>query len=61
MGVNRMPKKLLLDSDEETWAEVQKYRIDQKLRNNNEAVIKLIRKALGLNENNATKARSGKQ
>jgi len=56
-----MPKKLLLDSDEETWAEVQKYRIDQKLRNNNEAVIKLIRKALGLNENNATKARSGKQ
>lgn len=57
MGVNRMTKKLLLDSDEETWAEVQKYKIDQKLKNNNEAVVKLLRKALGLSESNVNKVK----
>lgn len=41
-----MPKKLILDIDEETWKEVLKYKIDQDLNNNNEAVIKLIKKGL---------------
>ena len=41
-----MPKKLILDIDEETWKEVLKYKIDYGLRNNNVAVVKLIRKAL---------------
>ncbi len=41
-----MPKKLILDVDEETWKEVLKYKIDNDLDNNNEAVIKLIK--LGL-------------
>ncbi len=41
-----MPKKLILDVDEETWKEVLKYKIDNDLDNNNEAVIKLIKKGL---------------
>lgn len=41
-----MPKKLILDIDEETWKEVLKYKIDSDLKNNNEAVIKLIKKGL---------------
>jgi hypothetical protein len=41
-----MPKKLILDIDEETWKEVLKYKIDAGLPNNNEAVIKLIKKGL---------------
>ncbi len=41
-----MPKKLILDIDEETWKEVLKYKIDQNLKNNNEAVINLIKKGL---------------
>jgi hypothetical protein len=41
-----MPKKLILDIDEETWKEVLKYKIDAGLHNNNEAVIKLIKKGL---------------
>ncbi len=41
-----MAKKLILDIDEETWKEVLKFRIDQNLKNNNEAVVKLIKKAL---------------
>ncbi len=41
-----MPKKLILNVDEETWKEVLKYKIDNDLDNNNEAVIKLIK--LGL-------------
>jgi hypothetical protein len=43
-----MPKKLILDIDEETWKEVLKFKIDNNLKNNNQAVVKLIRKALGL-------------
>lgn len=38
-----MPKKLILDIDEETWKEVLKYKIDQNLKNNNIAVIKLLK------------------
>jgi hypothetical protein len=41
-----MPKKLILDIDDETWKEVQKYRIDKALKNNNEAVVSLIKKGL---------------
>ncbi len=50
MEVNNMAKKLVLDCDEKTWIEVQKYKIDHKLRNNSETVVKLLRKALGLKE-----------
>jgi hypothetical protein len=41
-----MPKKLILDIDDETWKEVLKYKIDKDLKNNNEAVVKLIKKGL---------------
>jgi hypothetical protein len=41
-----MAKKLILDIDEETWKEVLKYKIDQELSNNNEAVVRLIKKGL---------------
>lgn len=37
-----MPKKLILDVDEETWKEVLKHKIDFGLGNNNETVVKLI-------------------
>lgn len=45
MVVN-MPKKLILDIDENTWKEVRKFKIDQGLRNNNDAVVELIKKGL---------------
>jgi hypothetical protein len=45
-----MAKKLILDTDDKLWDEVLKYRIDNKLKNNNEAVIKLLKKGLGLKE-----------
>lgn len=41
-----MPKKLILDIDEETWKAVLKYKIDNELKNNNEAVTNLIKKGL---------------
>jgi len=41
-----MAKKLILDIDEETWKEVLKYKIDQELANNNQAVVRLIKKGL---------------
>lgn len=41
-----MAKKLILDIDEETWREVLKFKIDYGLKNNNQAVIKLIQKGL---------------
>ncbi len=41
-----MAKKLILDVDEETWKEVLKYKIDQGLKNNNEAVVKLVKSGL---------------
>jgi hypothetical protein len=41
-----MPKKLILDIDDETWKEVLKYKIDHDLKNNNETVVKLIKKGL---------------
>ena len=47
MTVN-MTKKLILDIDNETWKEVLKYKIDNDLKNNNETVILLIKKALSL-------------
>ena len=37
-----MPKKLILDVDNETWKRVQKYKIDHELKNSNIAVIKLV-------------------
>ena len=41
-----MAKKLILDIDENTWKEVLKYKIDKSLKNNNEAVVDLIKKGL---------------
>jgi len=41
-----MVKKLILDIDEKTWKEVQKYKIDRELKGNNWAVIELIKKGL---------------
>ena len=41
-----MAKKLLLDADNKLWNEVLKYRIDKGFKNNNEAVINLIKKGL---------------
>ena len=41
-----MAKKLILDIDHETWKEVLKYKIDSDLPNNNEAVVRLIKKGL---------------
>ena len=41
-----MAKKLILDCDNKLWNEVLKYRIDNGLKNNNEAVIDLIKKGL---------------
>ena len=39
-------KKLLLDANDELWNEVLKYRIDRRFKNNNEAVVELIKKGL---------------
>ena len=43
-----MVKKLILDIEEKLWREVLKYKIDYGIKNNNLAVIKLIKKALGI-------------
>ena len=45
-----MAKKLILDTDDKLWNEVLKYRIDHKLKNNNEAVVKLLKRGLGIKE-----------
>lgn len=41
-----MPKKLILDIDEDTWKEVLKFKIDYGIKNNNETVVKLIKRGL---------------
>ena len=41
-----MAKKLLLDCDDKLWNEVLKYKIDKGFKNNNEAVVDLIKKGL---------------
>ena len=41
-----MPIKLMLKAENKLWKEVLKYKIDHDLKNNNEAVIKLIKKGL---------------
>ena len=41
-----MPRKLLLDVDNETWKKVQKLKIDQDFKNDNETVVYLIKKGL---------------
>lgn len=41
-----MPKKMILDIDEETWKEVLKFKIDANFKNNNEAVVHLIKTGL---------------
>jgi hypothetical protein len=41
-----MPKKLILDIDENTWKDVLKFKIDNDLKNNNEAVVTLIKRGL---------------
>jgi hypothetical protein len=42
-----MPKKIILDVDDSLWDLVLKFKIDEKLKNNNETVISLIKKGLG--------------
>ena len=44
--INNMSKKLILDIDDTFWKKVLKYKIDNNFKNNNEAVIDLIRKGL---------------
>lgn len=41
-----MTKKLILDTDDKIWNKVLKYKIDNNFKNNNEAVIDLIKKGL---------------
>ena len=41
-----MAKKLILDCDNHLWNNVLKFRIDKSLKNNNEAVIELIKRGL---------------
>ena len=45
-----MTKKLILDTDNKIWNKVLKYKIDNNFKNNNEAVIDLIKKGLNQNE-----------
>lgn len=46
-----MAKKLILDCENDLWKEVLKFKIDNNLKNNNEAVRKLIRKGLKSRKN----------
>ena len=39
-------KKLILDVEDKLWNDVLKYRIDYGLKNNNQAVVELIKKGL---------------
>jgi len=41
-----MPKKLILDIDDNTWKEVLKYKINHDFKNNNETVVALIKRGL---------------
>ena len=41
-----MEKKIILDCDDKLWNEVLKYKIDSGAKNNNQAVIELIKKGL---------------
>ena len=41
-----MAKKLILDVEDKLWREVLKFKIDYGLKNNNEAVVKLIQRGL---------------
>ena len=43
-----MAKKIILDCEDKLWREVLKFKIDYGLKNNNEAVIKLIKKGLNI-------------
>ena len=42
-----MAKKMIIDCDDKLWNEVLKYKIDAGFKNNNETVIKLLKKGLG--------------
>ena len=41
-----MAKKLILDVDENLWKNALKFKIDSGAKNNNEAVVQLIKKGL---------------
>ena len=41
-----MAKKLILDTDEKLWKDVLKFKIDKGFKNNNEAVVELIKRGL---------------
>ena len=42
-----MSKKIVYDTDDETWNKVKIYKIRNKLKNNNEALNRLVIMALG--------------
>ena len=44
-----MARKLILDTDDKIWKKVLKYKIDNGFKNNNEAVLDLIKKGLSNN------------
>lgn len=46
-----MPKKLILDIDNQTWKDVLKYKIDNDLKNNNATVVELVKKGLKIGKN----------
>ena len=41
-------KKLMLETDDDTWCEVSKHKVKNNFPNNNAAVNDLIKKGLGL-------------
>lgn len=41
-----LPRKIVLKSDNKTWGQVQAFKVENGLKNNNEAVNKLIKKGL---------------
>ena len=43
---NNMSKKLILDTNDDFWKKVLKYKIDNNFKNNNEAVLDLLKKGL---------------
>jgi hypothetical protein len=49
-----MPKKLILDIDDGIWKDVLKFKIDNDLKNNNEAVVTLIKRGLYTGQSKTT-------
>ena len=43
-SINDITKKLILDTDNKIWKKVLKYKINNNFKNNDEAVVSLIKK-----------------